>query len=106
MTAQTHVPPTALDQAAPHAEPVVYPPTRWALAGLGAGLAGLTAASTIRRLHPELSILVLEGSQRIGGRVHTVYGSDGRPIELGAEFVHGDAPVTTRLRPRCCPSRQ
>lgn len=41
MTAQTHVPPTALDQAAPHDEPVVYPPTRWALAGLGAGLAGL-----------------------------------------------------------------
>ncbi|MDQ6521974.1 hypothetical protein RB608_00095 [Nocardioides sp. LHD-245] len=41
MTAHTHVPPTALDQAAPHDEPVVYPPTRWALAGLGAGLAGL-----------------------------------------------------------------
>ncbi|MCR1784465.1 hypothetical protein KVF89_18120 [Nocardioides carbamazepini] len=41
MTAQTHLPPTALDQTAPHEAPVVYPPTRWALAGLGAGLAGL-----------------------------------------------------------------
>lgn len=43
MTAQTHVPPTALDQTAPRDEPVVYPPTRWALAGLGAGLAGVGA---------------------------------------------------------------
>ncbi|GAA4076602.1 hypothetical protein ACFFOS_16675 [Nocardioides kongjuensis] len=43
MTAQTHVPPTALDHTAPHDEPVVYPPTRWALAGLGAGLAGVGA---------------------------------------------------------------
>jgi hypothetical protein len=41
MTAQTHIPATALDHTAPHDEPVVYPPTRWALAGLGAGLAGL-----------------------------------------------------------------
>ncbi|MBM0124731.1 hypothetical protein [Pimelobacter simplex] len=41
MTAQTHVPPTALDHTAPRDEPVVYPPTRWALAGLGAGLAGV-----------------------------------------------------------------
>jgi hypothetical protein len=41
MTAQTHVPPTALDHTAPHDEPVAHPPTRWALSGLGAGLAGL-----------------------------------------------------------------
>ncbi|WP_436701524.1 hypothetical protein [Nocardioides sp. BYT-33-1] len=41
MTAQTHVPPTALDRTEPRDEPVVYPPTRWALAGLGAGLAGV-----------------------------------------------------------------
>jgi len=41
MTAQTHIPPSALDPTAPGDEPVVYPPTRWALAGLGAGLAGI-----------------------------------------------------------------
>ncbi|WP_408896492.1 hypothetical protein ACJ5H2_16385 [Nocardioides sp. R1-1] len=41
MTAQTHVPPTALDPSTPDDQPVVYPPTRWALAGVGAGLAGL-----------------------------------------------------------------
>ncbi|TNM40440.1 hypothetical protein FHP29_10325 [Nocardioides albidus] len=41
MTAQTHLPATALDHSAPRDEPVVHPPTRWALAGLGAGLAGV-----------------------------------------------------------------
>lgn len=41
MTAHTHVPPTALDRAEPGDRPATYPPTRWALAGLGAGLAGL-----------------------------------------------------------------
>lgn len=46
MTAQTHVPPTALDPAAPDDAPVVYPPTRWALAGVGAGLAGVGAVAS------------------------------------------------------------
>lgn len=44
------------------------------------------------------SALVLEATDRIGGRVHTVDDARaGVPIELGAEFVHGDAPETTRL---------
>jgi monoamine oxidase len=43
-------------------------------------------------------VVVLEGSHRTGGRVLTLYETRaGVPIELGAEFVHGDAPVTTRL---------
>ncbi|KAB2812057.1 hypothetical protein ACIRN4_27455 [Pimelobacter simplex] len=41
MTAQTHVPPTALDRAEPGDRPASSPPTRWALAGLGAGIAGV-----------------------------------------------------------------
>ena len=46
MTAHTHVPPSALDRPADpgtsgETGPVIYPPTRWALAGLGAGLAGI-----------------------------------------------------------------
>lgn len=43
MTTHTH-PPTALDQTVrtdPRDEPVTYPPTRWALAGLLAGVAGI-----------------------------------------------------------------
>lgn len=58
---------------------------------IGAGVAGLAAA---RRLHERgFRVLVLEARQRIGGRVFTR--RDPRsvvPIELGAEFLHGDAP--------------
>src|SRR5262249_31102519 len=45
-----------------------------------------------------LSVTVLEARRRIGGRVMTVH--DARvpiPIELGAEFIHGEAPVTEAL---------
>jgi monoamine oxidase len=63
---------------------------------IGAGAAGLMAAREIARAGR--SVRVLEASERIGGRVHTITDARaGVPIELGAEFVHGDAPETTRL---------
>lgn len=58
---------------------------------IGAGVAGLAAA---RRLHEHgVRCTILEARARIGGRVFTA--RDPRspvPIELGAEFVHGEAP--------------
>ncbi|HET7187706.1 MAG TPA: NAD(P)/FAD-dependent oxidoreductase [Gemmatimonadaceae bacterium] len=58
---------------------------------IGAGVAGLAAA---RRLHEQgMRVILLEARDRIGGRVFTA--RDARtplPIELGAEFLHGDAP--------------
>src|SRR5688500_11640259 len=43
-------------------------------------------------------VLVLEASGRVGGRIMTLNEPRaGVPIELGAEFIHGDAPETTRL---------
>ena len=58
---------------------------------IGAGVAGLAAA---RRLNEQgVRVIVLEARDRIGGRVFTA--RDARtplPIELGAEFLHGDAP--------------
>ncbi len=36
--------------------------------------------------------LLLESSARAGGRIHTLHDAGaGMPIELGAEFVHGEA---------------
>src|SRR5688572_4490131 len=63
---------------------------------VGAGAAGLMCARELARAGKQ--VLVLEASHRVGGRVLTLFETRaGVPIELGAEFVHGDAPVTTRL---------
>ncbi len=55
---------------------------------LGAGAAGLAAA---RKLHDEgLAVTVLEARDRVGGRAFTSYDIASHPVELGAEFVHGE----------------
>ena len=51
---------------------------------IGAGLAGLTAAYQLRQELPEAEIDVWEGSERIGGKLHTVP-FDGGPVDMGAE---------------------
>ena len=63
---------------------------------LGAGAAGLAAARDLS--HEGLRVTVIEARPRIGGRVLTVH--DPRapvPLELGAEFVHGEAPETLEV---------
>lgn len=63
---------------------------------VGAGFAGLAAAATLRRAGR--SVLVLEARHRFGGRVHTLRPPRlDVPVELGAEFVHGEAPLTRAL---------
>ena len=51
---------------------------------IGAGLAGLTAAYQLRQELPQADIDVWEGSERIGGKLHTVP-FDGGPVDMGAE---------------------
>ena len=63
---------------------------------IGAGAAGLAAAGELRR--QGLQVAVYEARDRIGGRILTH--RDARfpmPLELGAEFIHGEAPLTERL---------
>src|SRR5687767_5166221 len=63
---------------------------------VGAGAAGLMAARELKRAGRK--VLILEASRRIGGRILTRQdGNAGLPIELGAEFVHGESPETTKL---------
>lgn len=60
---------------------------------LGAGAAGLAAARDLSQAG--LRVTVLEARPRVGGRVLTLHDTRSPiPIELGAEFVHGEAPET------------
>lgn len=66
---------------------------------IGAGAAGLAAADALARAGR--SVLVLEARDRIGGRVWTRRMPGlAVPVELGGEFVHGDASVTHQLLKR------
>jgi monoamine oxidase len=62
---------------------------------IGAGMAGLAAA---RDLHDAgVSVIILEARDRIGGRVLTAHDLAAHPVELGAEFIHGDQTPTWLL---------
>jgi len=58
---------------------------------IGAGAAGLACAADLGR--NGFAVTILEGRDRIGGRIfsHPVKGLSA-PVELGAEFIHGEAP--------------
>jgi monoamine oxidase len=63
---------------------------------IGAGAAGLMAARELARAGKRVTIL--EARDRCGGRIHPLLSADfGYPAEGGAEFVHGEAPVTHGL---------
>jgi monoamine oxidase len=63
---------------------------------IGAGAAGLAAAATLRE--SGFDPLVVEARERVGGRIWTIR-STTCPVamELGAEFIHGDAPEIDRI---------
>jgi monoamine oxidase len=63
---------------------------------IGAGATGLMAARTLARAGKKVT--VLEARDRCGGRIHTINQElFFRNAELGAEFIHGDLPVTLNL---------
>lgn len=63
---------------------------------IGAGAAGLIAARELGRAGKRVTLL--EARDRCGGRIHSLAPAEfGYPAEGGAEFVHGEAPVTRGL---------
>jgi monoamine oxidase len=63
---------------------------------IGAGAAGLMAANELSKAGKKA--LVIEAQNRIGGRIYTLIGNNfSSPVELGAEFVHGNYTVTMGL---------
>jgi monoamine oxidase len=63
---------------------------------VGAGAAGLAATRAL--VSDGVRVILLDARDRLGGRILTV--RDDRlpiPIELGAEFIHGEAPETDEI---------
>jgi monoamine oxidase len=56
---------------------------------VGAGMSGLTAEKELRRGDAKLKVLILEATDRIGGRARTL--KHGPPIDLGGAWLHGVA---------------
>jgi len=72
------------------------PPTEADILIVGAGASGLMAGRELVRAGK--TVLILEARDRTGGRIHTL--RDARfsaPVEAGAEFVHGNLPLTLEL---------
>jgi monoamine oxidase len=62
---------------------------------IGAGVAGLMAGRLLAKHGYE--VMILEARERIGGRIFTERRNFSFPIERGAEFIHGDQPLTKEL---------
>ena len=59
---------------------------------VGAGLAGLTAARELERAGRK--VIVLEGRDRVGGRMRNKHLADGTPVEVGGQWA---GPTQTRI---------
>jgi oxygen-dependent protoporphyrinogen oxidase len=72
---------------------------RWAI--IGAGITGLSAAETIRRLAPHDEVRVFEAAERCGGVLQTERLDDGWLIEHAADMFATQVPDALQLSARC-----
>ena len=63
---------------------------------VGAGITGLTAAFTLATQRPELDVVVLEASERVGGKILTTPFA-GRPVDCGADAFLARVPEALDL---------
>lgn len=67
--------------------------TRFDVVIIGAGAAGLAAGRALSGAGKR--VCILEARDRIGGRVSSLHLPDlSLPVELGAEFIHGESAST------------
>ena len=56
---------------------------------IGGGLSGLTLAYLLEQKNYEITLI--EASPRLGGRIQTVIGNLGTPLELGATWFSNES---------------
>lgn len=58
---------------------------------VGAGIAGILATKELNDLAPELDVILVEATDRIGGRVKKGFlGKNNMTVEIGANWLHND----------------
>ena len=71
---------------------------------IGAGLSGLAAADSLKTHDPSLQVIVLEASDRVGGR--TVSGTIGdKSVDLGGQWILPEHKPLLQVRKLCTPAR-
>jgi monoamine oxidase len=62
---------------------------------IGAGICGLFTARELSKTGKK--VIILEASDKVGGRIRKITENFSKPVDAGAEFIHGNMPLTKTL---------